>query len=550
MNVSDKRLITGILILFVINLLQAVFTPISEDEAYYWLWSQRLDWGYFDHPPMVAWWISVGYEFFQNELGVRILTVVLNSYSLFFLWEILNPTTQNQIKLFFGIIGSLLVFQVFGFLTTPDAPLLFFTIFYLFSLKKFLEVNSNKASLLLALSLAGLMYSKYHGILLILFSLLPIFKIWGRNPKFYLAVLGSLILYLPHFIWLFQNDFIPVRYHFLERSADEHFEFRKFFNYLGIYFLGAAPFLGYFIWKAIFRFKSENPFQKSIFWLCILPGIFFFFSIFKDNVQPQWLLISFIPMGLLVYFHNRNQGNLKWIWNLSLMGIFVVLVLRILLVLPGISPFEKNKNFAESVEKFTPEWAVFEKYQEASVYKFYNPERTVAVHRTLGNRKSQFTLWNAEAELFGKEVTYISPWVRSENSFVGYKNRDYFLKKIPEYQPFDGIEILTVEVLNTKAHQEIELEIEIRNHQIHAVSIGGNSDFQLNVNYYKDLQYEIEYKVQIPLEELILKSGEIKKLEIQFQNIDQTGEFNACLGLNYRPIGTSYLSKPIKILVE
>ncbi len=546
----DKRLIYGILILFVINLIQAFFTPISEDEAYYWLWSQHLDWGYFDHPPMVAWWISVGYKIFQNELGVRLLTVIFNSFSLFFLWEILNPKTQNQIKLFYGIIGSLLVFQVFGFLTTPDAPLLFFTLFYLFSLKKFLKGNSNKATFMLAVSIAGLMYSKYHGILLILFSLLPIFKIWWRNPKFYLAVLGSLILYLPHFIWLFQNDFIPVRYHFMERSADEHFEFRKLVNYLGIYFLGAAPFLSYFIWKSIMAFKAKNPFEKSIFWLCILPGIFFFFSIFKDNVQPQWLLISFISMGLLVYFHYENQGNLKWILTGSLISLGIIFLLRILLILPGISPFEKNKNFADRVEKFDPEWAVFEKYQEASVYKFYNPEQIVAVHRTLGNRKSQLSLWGWEEELYGKAVTYISPWVKSENSFVGYKNRDYFFKKIPNYQPFDGIEIQTIEVLNAQSGGEIELEIKIKNHQNQAISIGGNSDFQLNINYYKDLQYEIEYKVQIPLEELILKPGETEKLEIHFKNIDQKGEFKACLGLNYQPIGTSYLSQPIRVRVE
>ncbi len=24
------------------------------DEAYYWLWSERLQWGYFDHPPLIA----------------------------------------------------------------------------------------------------------------------------------------------------------------------------------------------------------------------------------------------------------------------------------------------------------------------------------------------------------------------------------------------------------------------------------------------------------------------------------------------------------------
>ena len=27
------------------------------DEAYYWLWSRVPSAGYYDHPPMIAWWI-------------------------------------------------------------------------------------------------------------------------------------------------------------------------------------------------------------------------------------------------------------------------------------------------------------------------------------------------------------------------------------------------------------------------------------------------------------------------------------------------------------
>ncbi len=548
--VPDKRLIIGILVFIAVNFLQAIFTPISEDEAYYWLWSENLDWGYFDHPPMVACWISVGSSWAHSELGLRLMTILFNSFGIFLLWKILQPKTDKQFQLFAIIFSSVLVFQVFGFLTTPDAPLLFFTILYLFSLKNFLEKNSVFQTILLAVSFAGLMYSKYHGILVILFTLLPIMRNWIRNPKFYLAVLGSLILYLPHIHWLFQNDFIPIQYHFLERSSDEHFELRKLFNYLGIYFLGCAPFLSYFIWQSIVKFNPKNPFEKSAWWLVILPGIFFFISIFKDNVQPQWLLISFVAMAIVLYLFNSEKENLKWIFGLGFGGIILVLILRILIAVPGISPLFKNMYFGSILQKMDVENAVFEKYQEASVYKFYNPDKKVAVHRTLGNRKSQFTLWNWEEELFGKEVTYISPWVKSEDSFVGYKNRNYFLKKIPDYQSFEGVEMQTIEVLNTQVGEGIELEIEITNHQIHDISIGGNSEFQLNINYYKDLQYEIEYKVQIPLEEMILKSGESKKIKIQFKNIDQTGEFKACLGLNYHPIGTSYLSQPIRVLVK
>src|SRR5690606_35803673 len=237
-----------------INLFQAFFTPVSEDEAYYWLWSQRLDWGYFDHPPMVAWWIAVGYSIIQNELGLRLLTVILNAGALCFLWKILNPKTETQHRLFWVAIGSLTVFNVFGFLTTPDAPLLFFTFLYLFILQRFISNHNLINTLLLGFSMAGLMYSKYHGILVIFCTLLPLVPGFYRNRQLYLAAVFGIVLYLPHIIWLVVHDFIPVHYHFFERSSDEEFEWRKLFNYLGMYFLGAAPLLSYFIFKSIFGF--------------------------------------------------------------------------------------------------------------------------------------------------------------------------------------------------------------------------------------------------------------------------------------------------------
>jgi len=40
----------GLLVYFVINILQAAFLELHFDEAYYWLYSRNLDWGYFDHP--------------------------------------------------------------------------------------------------------------------------------------------------------------------------------------------------------------------------------------------------------------------------------------------------------------------------------------------------------------------------------------------------------------------------------------------------------------------------------------------------------------------
>lgn len=541
-----KQIYLFIGISLLINLLQAFFTPISEDEAYYWLWSQNLDWGYFDHPPMVAWWVSLGYKLFQNELGVRLITVILNGFSLIFLAQILKPKSINQIRLFAVITASTLVIQAFGFLSTPDAPLLFFTLFYLFSLKKFLENNSLVSSLLLALSLAGLVYSKYHGILVIAFTLLPILKIWWRNPKFYFAVGLSLLLYSPHILWLFQHDFIPIKYHFLDRSSDSEFEWQKPLIYAGMYFLGAAPFLSYFIFKAILTFKPQNPFQKSIWGLAILPGIFFFISTFKDNVQAQWLLISFIAMVLITFIYYSEKEKLKLLFRLGITGIIVVLVARILIALPGTSPLYKYKEFAQNINLYEVNNVVFEKYQEASVYNFYSPNKEVAVHRTIGNRKSQFSLWKWEEEFHGRNVDFISPWTSSDRSFKGgHKNYEYHIKNIPNYISYELMEIDTPKELKAKPNQDIELEIIIRNPHSHPLKIGGDSELKLNATYYQHKQYEILYSQEMKVEEFTLNPEEIKTMKVSFTNIDESGDYKVCLGINYTQIGTTYLSKPI-----
>ena len=53
------------------NLLEAGFTELANDEAYYHLFAERLAWGYFDHPPMTALLVWLGEHLFGGELGVR-----------------------------------------------------------------------------------------------------------------------------------------------------------------------------------------------------------------------------------------------------------------------------------------------------------------------------------------------------------------------------------------------------------------------------------------------------------------------------------------------
>ena len=114
---------------FIINLIQALFTEINADEAYYVLYGQNLAWGYFDHPPLVGLLTFLGSKLFTGNLAARFFTVLLQPITLWIVWKIiaLKEADKSKVLLFFIVSASFVMFSAYGFITTPDVPLLFFT---------------------------------------------------------------------------------------------------------------------------------------------------------------------------------------------------------------------------------------------------------------------------------------------------------------------------------------------------------------------------------------------------------------------------------------
>ena len=73
-----------------INLLQAALSPLDPDETYYWMYADRLDWGYFDHPPAVALLVSMGKDWLPGALGLRFGHVLTGTALLTALYYLLD----------------------------------------------------------------------------------------------------------------------------------------------------------------------------------------------------------------------------------------------------------------------------------------------------------------------------------------------------------------------------------------------------------------------------------------------------------------------------
>jgi hypothetical protein len=403
----------------ILNLTQAFLTPLNNDEAYYWMYSKHLAWGYFDHPPMIAVMIRIGYFFIHNELGVRVVVVLSQLAALWSIWLVIDQEKRKKrenILLFFMIAAILPVFNIYSFIATPDAPLILFSAIFLLVYKRFLEDESWQNTLFLGLSITALIYSKYHGGLLIILIILSNPGLL-KSVRFYAAAFLALLLFFPHLFWQYANGFPSLRYHLVDRISG--FNPSHVPEYLASQFSFHNPLILVVLVWIMIKVRSKNLFDKALYYIIAGFFVFFFISSFRYRVEPQWTALISIPM-ILILFNNIEykpwiRNYVKWVT----IFIFPLIMIARLACMVDFLPisffkneFHKKKQWARDISTLAGDRPVVftNSYQRPSVYTFY----TGKFAHTLDNlnyRKTQYDLWDFEEKVHGKEVLYVPHFI-------------------------------------------------------------------------------------------------------------------------------------------
>lgn len=410
-----------------LNLLQASFTELLYDEAYYWYYAQNPAWGYFDHPPMVAWMIALGGLFLKGELGVRLLSCLMGTGTLALLWLLIDrPERKEYVPQLMVWLMSIVLIHAYGFLSLPDTPLLFFTALFLLVYREFLRSPGYLISLALGGAMAALMYSKYHAALVIL-AVVASNPALLRNRYAWMALAVSLLAYLPHLNWLYQQDFVTVRYHLFERP-NQMYGFSKFT--LG-YLLSLLALFGLtFPWayKSLLAFRSSNKFDRALVFMAYGIILFFFLSSFQRRVQTQWLIAVGIPMAVIVGRQLIEKPGLrKWLYRAGWANLAVLALLRVGLIYEPLFPirFETHGNkkwVADLGQVAGNTTVVFENsYRLASMFSFYSGQPSFSLNNAF-YRKNQYSIDASEEGVQGKNVFYVPKGVRETPYY--YHNQD------------------------------------------------------------------------------------------------------------------------------
>lgn len=522
----------------VLALAQSAFTGLIADEAYYWVYSKFPAWGYFDHPPMIAVLIKAGYNIFHNELGVRLICALLSTFTILITESL---TERKNPFLFYTIALSIAVLQVGGFFAVPDTPLLFFTALFLYTYRLFIRNTTWKNALLLGVAIALLFYTKYHGLLIVLFTILSNSKLLTRW-QLWLAAFLVLVLYSPHLDWQWQHDWISFRYHLFESNVNTY-QFSHTTDYLLGQLLLAGPLAGILLIPAAFMYRPKHQsdsyrVEKALKFTLIGMYAIFLLSSFRGKVELNWTMPALIP--LMVLSHQFIIDKNSWIKPLKIIS-FVSLVLIIagrLYLAIDIGPdnsfkgrFHSNQSWAKAIKEKTGETPVvfYSSYQRASLFWFYTGVQSHS-HNAYWDRRNNYNFWPTEANLVGEKAFIADIYnINSYKDSVRTKKGSIGISADTIYAALGGIKIIpeqkVIRVADDSSFVKIRLSYQVpeeyksfllKHPQIYnEVIVGAFSgkkllqEFTFNITAQQMISGTAPAEISLPLDKS-LNAGEIR----------------------------------------
>ncbi|MGJ8745775.1 ArnT family glycosyltransferase [Polaribacter sp.] len=516
-------------------LLQALFTELMYDEAYYWMYSRELSWGYFDHPPAIALLVKIGYSLFNNELGVRLLPM-LASVSTIFLWQkIINP---KELKVFYLLVLSMGIVHFMGFLALPDNPLLLTSALFFFVYKRFLEKSNLKNALFLGVAAGILILSKYHGVIIIGLTVLSNLKLF-RNKYFWLAILPFVAILIPHFLWQFQNDFPSIKYHLFERIVD-NYSINYTLEYLGTQPFILGPFTGILFFIAHYKLSSKNQFEKTLQYLFWGGYLFFFIMSFRGRIEAHWTLFIVFPALYFGYNYVIKQTiRKKLYYYFGVISVLLIVAIRILIsidleknntsIVAEITKQFHQKEKMKAIEKQAKDLPVgfMNSYQNASLYEFYSKSKGFSLNNTWG-RKNQFDVWNVEQKYRGKKIFLVANYENKKlDSINGFPKIKYAI--LENLQLFSGIKITSNTMRNTAfMAEEIPVTITLNNNNKEVLNLEANSKYPPSLIYQFFEGKNMVFQKEI---QRITNQSLNKEIKFDMQTPDKKGKYTVCFSI-------------------
>tara|TARA_B100002051_G_scaffold272556_1_gene309516 strand:- start:228 stop:1601 length:1374 start_codon:yes stop_codon:yes gene_type:complete len=332
--------------------------PLDTIEAL--AWGSNLDWGFNKHPPLSAFAVEFFFKIFgNNDWAYYLLSQIFVLITFFFVWKFSNEILEDKI---YSLLSILLLVGIYFYnFTTPEfnvnvSQLPFWALSVYFFWRG-LNLNKNIDWILFGVFSSLGFLSKY----LFIYILIALFIFFIFNFKNYqkclkgylLSILISLILLIPHFLWLFENNFATIFYGLNRSGLSEFNMINHFKNPIELFIKQAIILIPFFlmiftILKKI-KIKINTKNKKVIFLLSInfIPILLILAtSLFAGaKIRTMWMTPFYLFFGTLFLFIFKNFIDLKKIKRFYYIFLFFFILSPVLYSVVSLADKTKRTDY-------------------------------------------------------------------------------------------------------------------------------------------------------------------------------------------------------------
>ncbi|MGD8779266.1 MAG: glycosyltransferase family 39 protein [Ignavibacteria bacterium] len=466
---------TALLILFIGTVARIIIgsiVPPGFDEAYYGVYANHLSWGYFDHPPLVAFTAGIGQWLFSSNsyFALRFGAILLFIPSCIVLYETANLLFNKK-----GAVISLVLINIIPYFTVgmgafviPDNALGLFWLVFIYALAKVHLSKNDKWFLLAGACLGFALLSKYHAVLLLggLGWLLLFNRDWRKYFKsvyLYSSFLIAIVIFLPNIIWNYQHNWISYLLQFGKSASGGDITLTKFLQGVFVQAGYLLPWMMIILIIVIVKtFKRKDQMFNWLLPFAVFPVLIFTLIGATRQILPHWPMPGYLSAIVLAggIMSKWKEKSIEW----SLVPTGAITILAAILICAqsifGLIPLDKRGDITldgqgwEEVIKvleeenllnennfiFTNKWFTGGEMAYAADGKYLS---TVLNHEA----PHSFDFWYSPGMLIGKDGIFVSTDRYPFEPDELYK--DYFesfelIKRLKTYRSKNEAQVFTI----------------------------------------------------------------------------------------------------------
>ncbi|MBZ4421006.1 glycosyltransferase family 39 protein [Myxococcus sp. RHSTA-1-4] len=374
-------------------------TDVYFDTAYYWQWARHLDWGYYDHPPMVAWLIAA--------LGPRGTSLLCGAGTVAAVWGLARDVYGSREAAWraAALWSAVPASMVAGVWATPDSPLLLFWTLALWALWRERWVWAG-----LACGLALL--SKYPAVLLGLIFLLAAARARRLPRGAWLTAVLAALCFVPVVLWNARHEWVGFLFQLRHGLGGQ-----GGWQSLGEYVLGQLALGGPVLLVLAGVYAVRGPPEQFLLRMAaVVPLLFFGYAAARTRGEANWPAAAYVAASVGV-------AGMRPVWRRAVAASELALVLAVgshsffpVLRFERDTVLWRTHGWSVLRELATPE-RLFPGMDARNLAAIYAPDYQLAsqvayhtgrvTHTAPPARFSQYDLWPPPSLRPGQEVLWV-----------------------------------------------------------------------------------------------------------------------------------------------